>query len=96
MHFLDFHAIDEDPKKVVLQTKREMENDVVYSVNQGKWTDDKGMERYSTEIQCTDFTFLTNKNEQQGAPTVSSTNTQNQVSSEQKSIVEDENDDLPF
>src|SRR6056297_495346 len=30
-----------------------------------KWTDDKGMERYSTEIQCTDFTFLTNKNEQQ-------------------------------
>jgi len=61
-----------------------------------KWTDDKGMERYSTEIQCTDFTFLTNKNEQQGAPTVSSTNTQNQVSSEQKSIVEDENDDLPF
>ena len=31
-----------------------------------KWTDDKGMERYSTEIQCTDFTFLTNKNEQQG------------------------------
>ena len=30
-----------------------------------KWTDDKGMERYSTEIQCNDFTFLTNKNEQQ-------------------------------
>lgn len=61
-----------------------------------KWTDDKGMERYSTEIQCTDFTFLTNKNEQQGAPSVSSTNTQNQASSEPKSIVEDENDDLPF
>ena len=26
-----------------------------------KWTDDKGMERYSTEIQCTDFTFLSDK-----------------------------------
>ena len=30
-----------------------------------KWTDDKGMERYSTEIHCTDFTFLTNKNDPQ-------------------------------
>jgi single-strand DNA-binding protein len=28
-----------------------------------KWTDDKGMERYSTEIQCTDFTFLSEKNQ---------------------------------
>lgn len=26
-----------------------------------KWQDDKGIERYSTEIQCTDFTFLTPK-----------------------------------
>lgn len=24
-----------------------------------KWTDDKGVERYSVEVQCTDFTFLT-------------------------------------
>ncbi|WP_115460977.1 single-stranded DNA-binding protein [Winogradskyella aurantiaca] len=29
-----------------------------------KWQDDQGNDRYSTEIQCTDFTFLTNKNEQ--------------------------------
>lgn len=28
-----------------------------------KWTDDKGIDRYSTEIQCTDFTFLTSKSE---------------------------------
>ncbi|MEY8849920.1 single-stranded DNA-binding protein [Psychroserpens sp. XS_ASV72] len=28
-----------------------------------KWQDDKGNDRYSTEIQCTDFTFLSNKNE---------------------------------
>ncbi len=28
-----------------------------------KWTDEKGMERYSTEIQCVDFTFLTAKQE---------------------------------
>ena len=31
-----------------------------------KWTDDKGMERYSTEIQCTEFTFLTPKGESNG------------------------------
>ena len=29
-----------------------------------KWQDDKGNDRYSTEIVCTDFTFLTAKNEQ--------------------------------
>ncbi|MDA0701448.1 MAG: single-stranded DNA-binding protein [Bacteroidetes bacterium] len=26
-----------------------------------KWADDQGNDRYSTEIQCTDFTFLTPK-----------------------------------
>ena len=26
-----------------------------------KWTDDRGMDRYSTEIQCLEFTFLTPK-----------------------------------
>ncbi|TVZ21401.1 single-strand binding protein [Dokdonia sp. Hel_I_63] len=31
-----------------------------------KWTDDKGMDRYSTEIQCQEFTFLTPKGENQG------------------------------
>ena len=35
--------IKDEPKKIVLQTKREMENDVVYSVNQGKWTEDKDL-----------------------------------------------------
>ncbi|MCA0131485.1 single-stranded DNA-binding protein [Winogradskyella alexanderae] len=61
-----------------------------------KWTDDKGMERYSTEIQCTDFTFLTNKNEQ---PNQSSTNTMTSQQAQQpeaKSVVPDEDDDLPF
>ncbi|MGK0387265.1 MAG: single-strand DNA-binding protein [Patiriisocius sp.] len=28
-----------------------------------KWQDEKGLDRYSTEIQCTDFTFLTPKAE---------------------------------
>jgi single-strand DNA-binding protein len=33
-----------------------------------KWQDDQGNDRYSTEIQCTDFTFLTPKTEGGGAP----------------------------
>ena len=58
-----------------------------------KWTDDKGMERYSTEIQCTDFTFLTNKNEQQQAQSQQASQPQQQS---QNSAVPDEDDDLPF
>ena len=59
-----------------------------------KWTDDKGMERYSTEIQCNDFTFLTNKNEQQQGQQISSTQ---QVPQEQaQSNTSETNDDLPF
>lgn len=61
-----------------------------------KWQDDKGNDRYSTEIQCTDFTFLSNKNEmptgnvsQQPVSNQTSTNTTSQP------IAED-NDDLPF
>lgn len=34
-----------------------------------KWTDDKGIERYSTEIHCTDFTFLSGKSEGEHAST---------------------------
>ncbi len=62
-----------------------------------KWTDDKGMERYSTEIQCSDFTFLTNKNEHQNNPQAnppqSSTQPQQPAPN---SAVPDGNDDLPF
>ena len=63
-----------------------------------KWTDDKGMERYSTEIQCTDFTFLTNKNEQQMASNtspVSQKPSQESTATNDVSISE-EDDDLPF
>ena len=52
-----------------------------------KWQDDKGNDRYSTEIICTDFTFLTNKNESQmqtSAPTANNQNDNDQAA------------DLPF
>lgn len=64
-----------------------------------KWQDDKGTDRYSTEIQCTDFTFLSTKNENQGGnasasnPQAANQNAPNNSVSEP--IAED-NDDLPF
>ncbi|MGB3775526.1 MAG: single-stranded DNA-binding protein [Leeuwenhoekiella sp.] len=33
-----------------------------------KWQDDKGMDRYSTEVQCNEFTFLTPKDASGAAP----------------------------
>lgn len=64
-----------------------------------KWQDDKGFDRYSTEIQCTDFTFLTTKGEadqqrfqqpQQAVPTQSSS------TPVVEPTITEEPDDLPF
>ena len=72
-----------------------------------KWQDEKGNDRYSTEIQCTDFTFLTPKAESTGQQSVSNTSTQN-TSSQPNTSYQDpvvspstmtddiEDDDLPF
>ncbi|MGM5469330.1 single-stranded DNA-binding protein [Flavobacteriaceae bacterium LMO-SS05] len=63
-----------------------------------KWQDDKGMDRYSTEIQCTDFTFLTTKSESQGGDHSSSQQSvpQNQSQQTASDSIEEDNDDLPF
>ncbi len=69
-----------------------------------KWQDDQGRDRYSTEIQCTEFTFLTPKSES-GLPQQSVSGEQSQSqdtasnppkeqSQDQDPI--DNNDDLPF
>jgi single-strand DNA-binding protein len=60
-----------------------------------KWQDDKGQDRYSTEIHCTDFTFLSNKNENQVNAQQS---TQPEVNPKENSANEPigTNDDLPF
>ena len=67
-----------------------------------KWQDDKGNDRYSTEIQCTDFTFLTPKSEgntvsenQRSVAQPDSTG----VSAPEQELAQEpngENDDLPF
>jgi len=57
-----------------------------------KWQDDKGIDRYSTEVNCQEFTFLNTKNE------TNPTNSNSQAQVEPKPNVEStsENDDLPF
>ncbi|HZW62286.1 MAG TPA: single-stranded DNA-binding protein [Flavobacteriaceae bacterium] len=60
-----------------------------------KWQDESGNERYSTEIQCTDFTFLTTKKESE-TPVKSSEENKPDSSTVNESSVEGDNDDLPF
>jgi len=64
-----------------------------------KWQDDKGMDRYSTEIQCTEFTFLSPKSENMNStqaspsPQTQPTKTTPPASTPSEPIADD---DLPF
>ena len=62
-----------------------------------KWQDDQGKDRYTTEIQCTEFTFLTPKNEG-GSPNPNSSASQSQPKQEVQTPdpINKEEDDLPF
>ncbi|RAJ11768.1 single-stranded DNA-binding protein [Olleya aquimaris] len=63
-----------------------------------KWQDDSGNDRYSTEIQVTDFTFLSTKKESD-ASTAATNNTQQQAKPNTEKPASqpiDGDDDLPF
>lgn len=66
-----------------------------------KWQDESGNDRYSTEIQCTDFTFLSTKSESeanaQGSSSSGSASPQSAAKSEAPvNLPDDTDDDLPF
>ncbi len=62
-----------------------------------KWQDDKGMDRYSTEIQCLDFTFLTTKNENiSGSTPAQAKPVAKPIENAVNEPVANDNDDLPF
>ncbi|MBC3758240.1 single-stranded DNA-binding protein [Hyunsoonleella sp. SJ7] len=62
-----------------------------------KWTDEQGNDRYSTEIQCTDFTFLTPKGESGSNASNTSAQSNSAVSEPNANPpIADDNDDLPF
>jgi len=64
-----------------------------------KWQDDKGVDRYTTEIQCSEFTFLTPKAEAGNStvqtPVATKQEAVKEISKPQDSIT-DESSDLPF
>ena len=91
----EWHNIVVRNKAAEICEKYLSKGDKVYiegRIKSRKWTDDKGMERYSTEIQCTDFTFLTSKNEQQNTAAQQSTTTPQSS----PTVNVNDNDDLPF
>lgn len=72
-----------------------------------KWQDDAGNEKYSTEIHCTEFTFLTPKNESGAEPTGNSGSqmsanrpakpkSDNFANKNESFSQDEEEDDLPF
>lgn len=60
-----------------------------------KWTGEDGNDRYTTEIHCTDFTFLTPKGDS-SAKEKTRENPQKTQAQTDKTVSEDESDDLPF
>ena len=60
-----------------------------------KWQDDKANDRYSTEINCTEFTFLSNKNDMPSQDDNGKSVTESK-SEENISSPVSESDDLPF
>ncbi|MEH6763564.1 single-stranded DNA-binding protein [Aequorivita antarctica] len=97
----EWHNIVVRNKAAEICEKYLKKGDMVYiegRLKTRKWQDDKGLDRYSTEIHCTDFTFLTPKGES-ASNNNSGQNTQKpQPSAEQQNnnSVSDEEDDLPF
>ncbi len=62
-----------------------------------KWQDEKGLDCYSTEIQCTDFTCLTPKAEGIASPQAQhQVATPEQVSAPVQDQPQTDGDDLPF
>jgi single-strand DNA-binding protein len=60
-----------------------------------KWQDDKGLDRYSTEINCNEFTFLSNKQDSQGEMNSNPTNNKQEADSSNSEDTSS-SDDLPF
>ncbi len=94
----EWHNIVVRNKAAEICEKYLKKGDMVYiegRLKTRKWQDDKGLDRYSTEIHCTEFTFLSSKgdtnNTGQNTPKPQpSTELQNDNASA------GEEDDLPF
>ncbi|MEZ4858494.1 MAG: single-stranded DNA-binding protein [Flavobacteriaceae bacterium] len=101
----EWHTIVVRNKAAEICEKYLKKGDKIYvegRIKTRKWQDDQGNDRYSTEIQCTDFTFLTPKSET-GAVSQTESVQGTYQNSKPKATANDvpessseEDDDLPF
>lgn len=97
----EWHNVVVRNKAAEICEKYLKKGDKVYiegSIKTRKWTDDQNNERYSTEIQCTEFTFLSPKDGNTGN---SGSNQAAQKPVAKQDVVNEpidnnEEDDLPF
>lgn len=99
----EWHNIVVRNKAAEICEKYLKKGDMVYiegRLKTRKWQDEKGLDRYSTEIHCTDFTFLTPKGESNNFSNNSSAqNVQKpepSLASQNNNSNSEEEDDLPF
>ena len=100
----EWHTIVVRNKGAEVCEKYLKKGDKVYiegRVKTRKWTDDQGNDRYSTEIQCTDFTFLTPRNNESMVQNTdvapqNTSSANNPVNTGQVSQEDPQEDDLPF
>ncbi len=100
----EWHNIVVRNKAAEICEKYLKKGDMVYiegRLQTRKWQDQQGLDRYSTEIQCTDFTFLTPKgdggtNANKTASPVQGKEAKPQEQQPQDQSPIGEEDDLPF
>lgn len=102
----EWHNIVVRNKAAEICEKYLKKGDMVYiegRLKTRKWTDDKGVDRYSTEIQCNEFKFLTPKGESGRVEDTNPTQaidsvkpTQQNAAAESMNTDQNEEDDLPF
>jgi len=61
-----------------------------------KWQDENGHDRFSTEIQCSDFKFLTTKSESEGNASNQQASQKDNANDAVSEPIGEEDDDLPF
>ncbi|HLS12229.1 MAG TPA: single-stranded DNA-binding protein [Flavobacteriaceae bacterium] len=107
----EWHNIVVRNKAAEICEKYLKKGDMVYiegRLRTRKWTDDKGVDRYSTEVQCNEFRFLTPKSEsgsdrmeganpmQNNDPIATTQSSGTTESTDVNEGTEDDSSDLPF
>lgn len=107
----EWHNIVVRNKAAEICEKYLKKGDMVYiegRLRTRKWTDDKGVDRYSTEVQCNEFRFLTPKSEsgsdrmeganpmQNNDPIATSQSSETTESADVNEGTKDDSSDLPF